>query len=152
MYTEQHDMRKWIIYTFLGVSSVKMRNIQGNEYDNQFYKVLTMETLQKRQREKSPLKNKEELVPEEKFQTWSQENWAQAQIAMWSQANHSTSMSLSFLTYEKENWFWEVTTKVPSNSNIVLPLGKKWSRTKESLGEGERGEWKSCLKTQHSEN
>ena len=41
-----------------------------------------METLQKRWREKSPLKNKEELVPEEKFQTWSQENWAQAQIAM----------------------------------------------------------------------
>ena len=69
-------MRKWIIYTFLGLSSVKMRNVQGNEYNNQFYKVLTMETLQKRRREKSPLKNKEKLVPEEKFQTWSQENWA----------------------------------------------------------------------------
>ena len=145
-------MRKWIIYTFLGVSSVQMRNIQGNEFDNQFYKVLPMETLQKRVREKSPLKNQEELVPEEKFQTWSQANWAQAQTAMWFQANHSTSLSLSFLIYEKGNWFWEVTAKVPSNSNIVLPLGRKRSRTKESLDEGERGEWKSWLKSQHSEN
>ena len=39
------------------------------------------------------------------------------------------------------------------------PYGRKWRRTKEphfffkeSLDESERGEWKSCLKTQHSEN
>ena len=31
-----------------------------------------------------------------------------------------------------------------------LPYGRKW-RTKESLDESERGEWKSWLKTQHSE-
>ena len=30
------------------------------------------------------------------------------------------------------------------------PNGKKWRRTKEPLDEGERREWKSCLKTQHS--
>ena len=31
-------------------------------------------------------------------------------------------------------------------------LGRKWRRTKELLDEGERGEWKSWLKAQHSEN
>ena len=31
------------------------------------------------------------------------------------------------------------------------PYGRKW-RTKEPLAEGERGEWQSWLKTQHSEN
>ena len=30
--------------------------------------------------------------------------------------------------------------------------GRKGRETKESLDEGERGEWKSCLKTQHSKN
>ena len=30
--------------------------------------------------------------------------------------------------------------------------GRKWKRTKEPLDEGEGGEWKSWLKTQHSEN
>ena len=32
------------------------------------------------------------------------------------------------------------------------PYGRKWRGTKESLDEGERGEWKSWLKTQHSKN
>ena len=31
-------------------------------------------------------------------------------------------------------------------------LWRKWRKTKEPLGESERGEWKSWLKTQHSEN
>ena len=30
--------------------------------------------------------------------------------------------------------------------------GRKWRRTKEALDESERGEWKSWLKAQHSEN
>ena len=33
-----------------------------------------------------------------------------------------------------------------------LLYGRKWRRTKEPLDESERGEWKSWLKTQHSEN
>ena len=33
----------------------------------------------------------------------------------------------------------------------VFPLSRKWRRTKEPLDESERGEWKSWLKTQHSE-
>ena len=32
------------------------------------------------------------------------------------------------------------------------PYGRKWRRTKEPLDESERGQWKSGLKTQHSEN
>ena len=32
------------------------------------------------------------------------------------------------------------------------PYGRNWRRTKEPLDERERGEWKSWLKTQHSEN
>ena len=32
------------------------------------------------------------------------------------------------------------------------PYVRKWRRTKEPLDESERGEWKSWLKTQHSEN
>ena len=31
-------------------------------------------------------------------------------------------------------------------------LGQKWRETKETLDESERGEWKSWLKAQHSEN
>ena len=31
-------------------------------------------------------------------------------------------------------------------------MGRKWRRTKEAPDESERGEWKSWLKTQHSEN
>ena len=42
------------------------------------------------------------------------------------------------------------------NINNVLcrwhhPYGRRW-RTKEPLDESERGEWKSCLKAQHSKN
>ena len=32
------------------------------------------------------------------------------------------------------------------------PYGRKWRRTKEPLDESERGEWKSWLKAQRSEN
>ena len=31
-------------------------------------------------------------------------------------------------------------------------MAESWRRTKEPLDESERGEWKSWLKTQHSEN
>ena len=35
---------------------------------------------------------------------------------------------------------------------MTPPLRQKWRRTKEPLDENERGEWKSWLKAQHSEN
>ena len=39
-----------------------------------------------------------------------------------------------------------------SDMQLTLPLWQKARRTKEPLDESERGEWKSRLKTQHSEN
>ena len=39
-----------------------------------------------------------------------------------------------------------------SDMQMKTPYGKKLRRTKESLDESERGEWKSWLKTQYSEN
>ena len=38
-----------------------------------------------------------------------------------------------------------------SDMQMTLPLWQK-VKTKEPLGESERGEWKSWLKAQHSEN
>ena len=35
---------------------------------------------------------------------------------------------------------------------MTPPYGRKWRRTKEPLDDSERGEWKSWLKAQHSEN
>ena len=39
-----------------------------------------------------------------------------------------------------------------SDMQMTSPLWQKWRRTKEPLDESERGEWKTWLKTQHSEN
>ena len=39
-----------------------------------------------------------------------------------------------------------------SDMQMTPPYGWKWRTTKEPLDESERGEWKSWLKTQHSEN
>ena len=41
---------------------------------------------------------------------------------------------------------------ITSDMQMTPPYGRKWRRTKEPLDESERGEWKSWLKTQHSEN
>ena len=41
---------------------------------------------------------------------------------------------------------------ITSDIKITPPFGTKWRKTKEPLDESERGEWKSWLKAQHSEN
>ena len=41
---------------------------------------------------------------------------------------------------------------VTSDMQMIRSYGRKWRGTKEPLDESERGEWKSWLKTQHSEN
>ena len=41
---------------------------------------------------------------------------------------------------------------VTSEKQMTPPLRQKWRETKEPLDEGERGEWKSWLKTQLSKN
>ena len=40
----------------------------------------------------------------------------------------------------------------PCPSRWHHPYGRKWTRTKKPLDASERGEWKSWLKAQHSEN
>ena len=41
---------------------------------------------------------------------------------------------------------------ITSDMQITPPYGRKWRGTKKPLDESERGEWKSWLKAQHSEN
>ena len=41
---------------------------------------------------------------------------------------------------------------ITSNMQMTPPLWQKMKGTKKPLEESERGEWKSCLKTQHSKN
>ena len=55
----------------------------------------------------------------------------------------------SRLLGEMIDFIWEITSQIYRwyHSN-----GRKWRGTKEPPDEGERGEWRSWLKTQHSEN
>ena len=41
---------------------------------------------------------------------------------------------------------------ITTDTQMIPPFGRKWRRTEEPFNESERGEWKSWLKTQHSEN
>ena len=41
---------------------------------------------------------------------------------------------------------------ITSDTQMTPPLRQKWRGAKEPVDESERGEWKSWLKTQHSEN
>ena len=41
---------------------------------------------------------------------------------------------------------------ITSDMQMAPPYGRKWRGTEEPFDESERGEWKSWLKTQHSEN
>ena len=47
---------------------------------------------------------------------------------------------------------WEKYTRNTSDMQMTPPYGRKWRKTKEPLDESGRGEWKSWLKAQHSEN
>ena len=63
------------------------------------------------------------------------------------------------ISYEMPGWvnhklksrFWEKYQQ-PQICRWYHANGRKWRGTKESFDEGERGEWKNWLKTQHSEN
>ena len=68
---------------------------------------------------------------------------------------------LAYLTY-MQNTAWEMLSWMKHKLESRLPgeiscrwhhcYGRKWRGTKEPLDEGERGEWKNWLKTQHSKN
>ena len=67
----------------------------------------------------------------------------------------------AYLTYmqstswEMPGWIKHIAGIKIAGRNQILrwyhPYGRKWRGTKEPLDESERGEWKSLLKTQHSE-
>ena len=63
------------------------------------------------------------------------------------------STSWETLGWMKHKWNQDCREKYqyPQICRWHRPYGRKW-RTKEPLDEGERGEWKSWLKPQHSEN
>ena len=58
------------------------------------------------------------------------------------------------LVMDRESWRAAVhgVQRVGHAEWLNWTYGRKWRETKESLDESERGEWKSWLKTQHSEN
>ena len=56
---------------------------------------------------------------------------------------------LGWMKHKLESWFLG---EISVTCRWHHPYGGKWSRTKAPLVESERGEWKSWLKTQHSEN
>ena len=47
---------------------------------------------------------------------------------------------------------WPGERSITSDMQMTPPYGRKWRRTKKPPDESERGEWKSWLKAQHSEN
>ena len=61
--------------------------------------------------------------------------------------NYMQSTSCKMLDWMKH----KLESRLP-DIQMTKPYGIKLRRTKEPLDESERGEWKSCFKTQHSEN
>ena len=64
--------------------------------------------------------------------------------------NASCEMS-GWMKHSQNQDGWE-TYQWPQIYRWYHPYSRKWRETKEPLVEGERGEWKSWLKTQHSKN
>ena len=63
----------------------------------------------------------------------------------------STSWEMHWMKHKLESGLpGEIS--ITSEMQMAPHYGRKWRRTKEPLNESERGEWKSWLKAQHSEN
>ena len=64
----------------------------------------------------------------------------------------STSWEMpGWVTHTLDSRLWQKYQQ-PHICRWFYSYGIKWRATKESLDEGEKGEWKSWLKTQHSKN
>ena len=64
---------------------------------------------------------------------------------------------IKHITWELDWIFHKLESRLQGEISIQVcrwhhPTGRKWRETKEPRDEGERGEWKSWLKTQHSKN
>ena len=64
----------------------------------------------------------------------------------------STSCKMPGWMKQKLESRWPGEISITSDMQMTPLLWQKWRRTKELLDESERGEFKSWLKTQHSEN
>ena len=63
------------------------------------------------------------------------------------------STSWEMLGWKKHKLESRLLGEISITSDMQMtPYGRKQRRTKEPLDESERGEWKCCLKLQHSEN
>ena len=85
-------------------------------------------------------------------------DWFQIEIkAIYCHIAYLTSMQS--ISYEMPDWMkhklesrWPGVISVTSDMQMTPLYGRKWRRTKDPLDESEGREWKSWLKTQHSEN
>ena len=59
---------------------------------------------------------------------------------------------LQWTTFYQTSPPWPIHLGWPHTAWLSFTDGRMWRRTKEPLDESERGEWKSWLKAQHSEN
>ena len=59
--------------------------------------------------------------------------------------------TLDWKKHKLESRLWGEIS-ITSDMQMTPPLGRKWRGTKKPVDESERGEWKSWLKAQHSEN
>ena len=64
--------------------------------------------------------------------------------------NYMQSISCEMLGWMKHRLPGEISTT--SVRQMIPPNGRKWKGSKQLLDEAERREWKSWLKTQHSQN
>ena len=69
-------------------------------------------------------------------------------------SNYMQSTSWETLDWKKDKLESRLLGEISITSDMqkTLPNSRKWGGTKESPDESERGEWKSWLKAQHSEN
>ena len=85
---------------------------------------------------------------------WPMAQWADGDLSG-NRAQYDTSQGLlQSRDHKTTHKYIPLDSRSVSSAQLPLswyPLSNKW-RTKELLDESERGEWKSWLKTQHSEN
>ena len=74
--------------------------------------------------------------------------WASTDLGSPSFSVISFCLFILFMGFSSQ----ECWSGLPFPSPVDNPYGRKQRRIQEPLDEGERGEWKSWLKTQHSEN
>ena len=99
-------------------------------------------------------KRKLELDMEQQTGSTSRKAYVKAVYCHLAYLTYIQSTSCEMLDWMKHKLESSVPGEISITSDMQMtpPYGRKWRRTKEPLDESERGEWKSWLKDQHSEN